>query len=130
MAIFLDVLTNLASLENLWINQQLIYNVDGDVVGRLEVHHIDEHRVNVNIIAVYPEYRNKGLFRQVINLIARSADQNGDYVTLTPMATETSDLPASGISTSKLRSIYEEYGFKAHFAEMEITDYTRDPIAG
>jgi len=127
MAIFLDVLINLASLENLWINQRLVYNINGDVVGRLETHNVGEHQVNVNMIAIYPEYRNKGLFRQLISLITRSADQNGDSVTLTPMATETSDLPASTITNDKLKAIYSEYGFVAHHPDMPISDFTREP---
>lgn len=129
MAIFLETLTNIATLEHLWINQRLIYNIDGNVVGRIETNNIDEHLVNVDVIAIYPEYRKQGLFRDIIRLITRAADINGDTLTLTPMATESQEIPASTISNRKLREIYQEFGFTTDHPDAPISDFIREPVS-
>lgn len=123
---YIDRLIDLASSEGLWINQRLVYNQNGDVIGRIEIHMLDEHYVNVNLIAIYPEFRKQGYFNQLISLMVRAADMNGDAIQLIPMETESKEIPSSGISNEKLKSIYEKYGFVAEFPEMPITSFTRE----
>jgi GNAT superfamily N-acetyltransferase len=124
---FLDVLINMASLEGIWINHRLIYDAEGNVIGRIQVEYYDEHLVFINLIAIYPEYRNKGYFSQLLSLISRSADMNGDTLQLIPLATETSEIPASDISMNKLKKIYEEFEFEAEIKDVEVSVYTRKP---
>lgn len=124
---FLDVLINMASLEGIWINQRLIYDAEGNIIGRIQLEYYDEHLVFINLIAIYPEYRNKGYFSQLLSLISRSADMNGDTLQLIPLATETSEIQASDISMNKLKKIYEEFGFEAEIRDIEVSVYTRKP---
>ena len=125
---FADLFSDMGSLEGIWLNQRLVYNVSGDVIGRIEMCAVDEFIVNVNLIAIYPEYRKQGLFAQIVNLIARTADKYGFTINLIPMATESKEIPASDISTDKLKAIYTAHGFIADHDDMEISNFTRLPF--
>ena len=52
---------------------------------------------------------------------------NGDTLQLIPLATETSEIPASDISMNKLKKIYEEFEFEAEIKDVEVSVYTRKP---
>ncbi|MFA5403858.1 MAG: GNAT family N-acetyltransferase, partial [Ignavibacteria bacterium] len=110
MKLFSETLINLASVEGIYINQHLIYDSDGNVIGKIDLHYYSEHNVFVNLLAIYPEYRNRGYFDQMISLICRAADKNGDTLQLIPLPTETDKIPCSGITIEKLQSIYSSYG--------------------
>lgn len=124
---FHDVLIELASIQGIWINQRLIYDNEGNVVGRIEMQYYSEHTVFVNLIAIYPEYRNRGYFDELVELIARAADVNGDTVQLIPLSTETSEIPTSDIPLHKLKSVYERHGFTADIEDITISTFTRSP---
>lgn len=127
MKLFSDLLVDTAGLEGLWISQHLIYNNEGEIIGRIELHYYGEHHVFINLLAIYPEYRNKGHFDHIIDLICRVADRNGDVIQLIPLPTETSEIPESGITLEKLQKIYSSYGFKPDIEDIRVSVYTRQP---
>lgn len=127
MKLFSDVLSKLASIEGLWISQRLVYDSIGNVIGKIEIHYYSEHNVFINLLAIYPEYRNKGYFDQLISLICRAADENKDIIQLIPLPTETDKIPASGITVEKLQAIYSSYGFESDIEDARVSTYTRVP---
>jgi GNAT superfamily N-acetyltransferase len=127
MALFLDRLVNFASIEQLWISNTLIYNADGDVIGQITMNYQGEHHVFINLIAIKQEYRNKGYFSHLLDLICRVADMNKDTIQLIPLPTETEDIKESGITLSKLQSIYSSHGFVADIEDAKVSTYTRIP---
>lgn len=127
MKLFLDRLVDFASLEKLWISNTLIYDANGDVIGKITLNHQGDHRIFITLIAIYEEYRNKGYFTQLLDLIGRVADMNEDTIQLIPLPTEYGDVKPSGITLEKLKSIYESYGFTPDIEDAKVTTYTRFP---
>jgi len=125
---FHEVLIELASVQGIWINQRLIYDNEGNVVGRIEIQYYAEHSVFINLIAIYPEYRNRGYFDELVELIARASDINGDTVQLIPLSTETDEIPTSDMPLSKLKSVYSRHGFVADIEDIEVSNFTRYPL--
>lgn len=124
---FTDVLTGIAASEGYWYNQDLIYDENGNVIGRMQIHHYDEHYVFISLIAIYPEYRRQGHFSYLLELISRVADLNGDTIELLPMETDCDKIPCSGIGVKKLQSLYEECGFTPDDDGLKVSTYTRIP---
>lgn len=127
MKLFLDRLVDFASLEKLWISNSLIYDAEGNVIGKITLNHQGERNVFITLIAIQEEYRNKGYFTQLLDLIGRVADMNDNVIQLIPLPTESGDIKSSDISLEKLKSIYEEYGFTPDVEDARVTTYTRIP---
>jgi GNAT superfamily N-acetyltransferase len=127
MKLFLDRLVDFASLEKLWISNTLIYDAEGNVIGQITLNYHGDEKVFINLIAINPEHRNKGYFTQLLDLISRVADMNGDTIQLIPLPTETDKIPESGITIEKLQSIYSSYGFEADIEDARVSTYTRLP---
>ncbi|MFA5404607.1 MAG: GNAT family N-acetyltransferase [Ignavibacteria bacterium] len=127
MKLFLDLLVDFASLEKLWISNTLIYDAEGNVIGQITLNYHGDKKVFINLIAINPEHRNKGYFTQLLDLISRVADKNGDTLQLIPLPTETDKIPCSGITIEKLQSIYSSYGFEPDIEGVRVSTYTRSP---
>lgn len=128
MGLFSDRLTDIASCEGYWINQNLVYDSNGNIIGKMLIHYYSEKFVFISLIAIYPEYRGNGHFRALVDLVSRVADLNGDTVQLMPLASETDDIPCSNIPLAKLQEIYMAYGFTPDTEGVEVTTYTREPV--
>ena len=124
---FFDRLVDHGTIEGLWFSNGLMYNEGGDIIGKFNLYHQSSHKVFITLIALYEEYRNRGYFHQVLDLISRVADINGDTIQLIPLPTETDEISESGITLGKLQSIYESYGFMSDIEEDGVSTYTRIP---
>lgn len=127
MASFIEFFSAMASMEELWISNNLIYNKDGDIIGKIQMHYKDSKTVFVDIITIYPEFRNNGYFRQIVYLLARCSDLNKDTIRLIPLPVETDEIKSSGISITKLQDIYKSYGFIPENEEYPVSEYTKEP---
>lgn len=129
---YTNTLENYANADELWIGKQfgnikLVYNNDGDVVGRLEFRVVDTNVVFFDLIAVYPEFRNMGYFRQILNIACRSADSLNLELQLIPLPTESSHIASSTMMLNKLKSIYKSFDFLPYIEDVEICQYFRKP---
>lgn len=124
---YIELLSEILNIESLWLNSRIVYNLEGEVVGRIELTTIDDHEVNINLIAVYSEFRKQGYFKSMLNAICKTADINAVKLNLIPMPTHNSEIQVSDISWDKLKSIYASYGFEADYPDMKISNYTREP---
>lgn len=124
---FVDSLADVCEDEGIWLNQNVLYNSQGAVIGRIECSHLGEKEVSINLIAIFSEFRNQGLFDQIVRLITVTSDKYGYIVELLPLPTEAKDFASSDISPEKLKSIYVKHGFKAEFDDMELSIHRRYP---
>lgn len=127
--LFSDLLYEPAANDHLFLNQDYIYNEHGIIVGKYNFSDILENiKVSINLISIYPEHRRKGYFSRFMNVICKTADEHQIELELIPMPTSIKDSPANEVTIGMLKTIYSGYGFTPEYEEMEISIFCRKPL--
>lgn len=126
---FEEVLYDFASDEKLFLNQDDIYNENGIIIGKYNFTEIiDDSKVCINLISIYPKYRRQRYFSKLMKAICLAADQNNLILELIPMPTNIKDSPAGDVGMFKLKAIYMSYGFNPEYEDMDISIFSRKSI--
>ena len=122
---FEDILYDHASYDHLCINQDLIYNEHGNILGKYHFSNISDKEVSINVISIYPEYRKQGYFSRFLDVICKVADENNIILELIPLPIDITDSPKGDMTVTKLKKIYISKGFIAEYEDEPISIFRR-----
>ena len=122
---FEDILYESASYDHLFINQDLIYDEHGNILGKYHFSDISENEISINVISIYPEYRKQGYFNRFLDVICKVADEHHIELELIPLPIDITDSPKGDMTVTKLKKIYINKGFVPEYADESISIFRR-----